>query len=750
MKTRYFLIGVLIFLVFGRASAQSGKNLYVEVDTEFRLDPIQGIRGDPLEANSKFVQRFIFSPLVLPLADPYLQDTFEVVIDLSLIDRLDYYQENQWKNYNLRNKEYNESNPESMFFRVKLRDNLNFIYINDNNQVVIWDALSADDVVFSYRMARVTSDRVYKNYQMQNDKSLSIELNTLLYSKLKSFSMVNIEAGNNDRIVTFTMDKSYRCEQFLRLLAYVPILSATQICGDAIKKSPQSPLYQSIHNQYFNMKNTNIMNNELNLYDFNKIDKRQLDRFYKRPVGYGQYLVRGTKSTGSNDRSRHSECRLVKNEEWCNYIYGTANLGGKTFYHSNYRNAREEIIIRLTNNINLSTRFNQLRENNVILYNIPLAAINFGVFGANLQEIVKIAGDTKKRKMQISHNLYGIYFGPDFNFYDDRSISRDVRDFFALFADRSRIENILKYSYNNEPDYLSFEEIMNSGDDFIVSDIKTKRIYYPFYMGNINDGTIEITELDKFYEQEQKKDTFSQEYNEELYGDEFSKEYFKYGLYTDSLREDFFNKYVGGNSYSSKINSELLLKFINIRNKIVKNNEINIIIFSIRNDIISKTIALHYRDVLIQFFKEQVKFSGSIKINVDEIAKQDWRNRAISNKNRNIISLLVKGWNYKLDLLDELNDQFIDAWDKNNIKTQYDNLVNSSIEISAETIVAKIASQFTINNLMIPLVALQNYAVYKNKNSDPNPLIGTFESKEYQDIEILLFPYYWRKTQDVR
>lgn len=752
MKAKYFFIGLLIFMVFGTVFAQMDSNLSVELDSEFRLDPIQGIRGDSLEANSKFVQRFIFSPLALPLADPYLQDTFEVVIDLSLIDRLDYYQGNQWKNYNLRNKEYNESNPESQWFKIKLRDNLNFNHINDNNRIARWDELSAEDVVFSYRMARVTSDRVYKNYQTQYDKSSSMELNTLLYSKLKSFNVVKIEEGSKNRVVTFTMDKSYRCEQFLRLLAYVPILSATQICGDAIKKSPSSPLYQSIHNQYFNMKNVNVMNNEFNLYDFNKIDRRQLDRFYRKPVGYGQYLVRGTKSAGINDRSRHSECRLVKNEEWCNYIYGSANLGGKTFYHSNYRNASEEIIIHFTPNMNLSTRFNSLREKNVILYNIPLAAINFGVFGSNIKAIMDITKDMGKRKMQISHNLYGIYFGPDLNSYGDAPISRDIRDFFALFADRSRIENILKYSYSDEPDYLIFEEIMNSEDGFIVSDIKTKRIYYPFYMGNINDGTIEISELDKFYEQEQKKDIFFQDYNEELYGDEFSKEYYTNSLSNKELKNDFFEKYIGGNSYSSRINAELLLKFNNIRYKLARNNEINITIYSIRNDIISKSIALHYRDLLTYFLKEQAKFSSSIKINIDEIGKHDWRNRAISNKNRNIISLLVKGWNYKLDLLDEIDDQFIDTWDKNNIKSQYDNLVNSSVEISSETIVTRIAAQFTRNNLMIPLVALQNYAVYKNKgrDEDPSPLIDTFESKEYQDIEILLFPYYWRKNQDGR
>jgi hypothetical protein len=752
MKARCFFMGLLIFLVFDTASAQAGNNLYVELDTEFRLDPIQGIRGDPLEANSKFVQRFIFSPLVLPLADPYLQDSFEVVIDLSLIDRLDYYQGNQWKNYNLKNKEYNESNPESVWFRVKLRDNLNFNHINDNNQIARWDTLTAEDVVFSYRMARITSDRVYKKYQDMYDKSSSMELNTLLYSKLKSFSMVNIEEGSGNRIVTFTMDKSYRCEQFLRLLAYVPILSATQICGDAVKKSPSSPLYQSVHNQNFNMKifysNNYYMNNEVDLYDFNKIDRRQLDRFYRKPVGYGQYLVINTRSIGGNDRSRHSSCRLIKNEEWCNHIYGYANLGGRTFYHSTYKNSKDTMTIQSTNNQDIGTRINQMRDDK-ILYNVPLAAINFQPLGSETRAIMERAAKMGKRKMQISHNLYGIYFGPDLDSYDDRPISRDIRDFFALFADRSRIENILKYSYNNEPDYLAFEEIMRSEDEFIVSDIKTKRIYYPFYMGNVNDGTIEISELDKFYEQEQKRDTFFHEYNEELWGDEFSKEYFAYELYNDNLREDFFNKYIGGNSYSSRIKAELLLKFNNIRNKMIKNNGIKITIYYIKGDTISKSIALHYKDILTEFFKNQAKFSGGIEIKDGEITRQDWRNRAISNKRQNIISLLVKGWNYKLDLLDELNDQFIDTWDKNNIKTQYDYLVNSSVEISAETIVTRIAAQFTQNNLMIPLVALQNYAVYQ-KGVNPSPLIDTFESKEYQDIEILLFPYYWRKTQDVR
>jgi hypothetical protein len=138
------------------------------------------------------------------------------------------------------------------------------------------------------------------------------------------------------------------------------------------------------------------------------------------------------------------------------------------------------------------------------------------------------------------------------------------------------------------------------------------------------------------------------------------------------------------------------------------------------------------------FFRGQ---SITANINTQELLEYDqWKEKASASARTGKFSFLVKGWNYKFDLLDELGDQFVDDSSREQISKLYRQLINNT-GLNAENIIFNIAGAFIDNTVMIPLVGLQNYAVYTRSNN--NPVAAAFD--ENQDIEILLLPYYWRK-----
>ncbi|MDR2447081.1 MAG: hypothetical protein LBD58_07320 [Treponema sp.] len=709
----------------------------IELDKPFRLNPILGINGDENEASSKFVQRLIFSPLVFPVEDPYLQDTYRIAVDLSIIDGLEMGivtgTGTQWSRYNMKGDSGSSASSSSALFRVHIRPNLYFRYFDSKKNAVTTDpflTLTMEDVVYSYRLARITADRKYYNYVNSKTRG-ELGLNTLLYSKLRSFIDIYCDSNTPD-YVYFEMESNYTCRQFLNALVYVPILSSKQIQSEDMKSSRQSGDYKAIHSRLHLrelLRDSKFNNREYDFYDFSKIEQTAIgDRFFAQPMGYGQYVVKSRPvRLGGRDTGLYQRCFFQKNTEWCNFSGETSKrVGNVTFNHNEYRIADDEIKVEVSHDIDVQSYINDSNENK-ILYNIPLSASMFEGDPVSI----------RKRKMQISHNLYGIYFGPDIqNQKDADALPYDTRVFFAAFADRVRMENLNKYM-TRDADFTTFDSRIRSDGGGFLSDLQIQRLYYPFFIGGSNDPNNDATDIGRYYKGLVGKDVFYQEYSLETGGDDIARYY--NSLDNIRRRSLFYENYVGGARYPSAIMEDIASQYQAIKHKIVFNDSITIDVFYKKLDFIGETIAIHFRDCLREFFN-----SKGITNNINEkelITYGEWHQRAVSNAREKTLSFLVKGWNYKFDLLNELSDQFIDTQSRSFIEEQYRQLVSGSSKLGSETIVQRIAEQFVNRTVMAPLIGVQNYAVYKT--SAGTSVADAFNSN--QDIEILLLPFYWRK-----
>ncbi|MDR1074407.1 MAG: hypothetical protein LBL45_12195 [Treponema sp.] len=728
---------IFFVMVASSSSVLFAERIDIELDKPFRLNPILGVNGDENEASSKFVQRLIFSPLVFPIEDPYLQDTYRIAVDLSIIDGLEMGivtgTGTQWSRYNMKGD--SGSSVSSTLFRVHIRPNLYFWYFDSKKNAVTTDpflTLTMEDVVYSYRLARITADRAYYNYVNVKTRG-ELGLNTLLYSKLRSFIDIYCDPTTAE-YVYFEMESNYTCRQFLNALVYVPILSSKQIQSEDMKSSRQSDDYKAIHSRLHLrelLRDDKFNNREYDFYDFSKIEQTSIgDRFFAQPMGYGQYVVKSRPiSLGGRDPRLYHSCFFQKNTEWCNFPGETSKrVGNVTFNHNEYRVADDEIQVDAGHDFDVQSFINDSNENK-ILYNIPLSASMFEGDPVSI----------RKRKMQISHNLYGIYFGPDIqNQRDAGALPYDARVFFAAFADRVRVENLNKY-ITRDADFTTFDSRIKSGDGGFLSDLQIQRLYYPFFMGGSNDPNRDGTDIGRYYRGLTEKDVFYQQYNYETGGDDIARYY--NSLNSLGQRMNFFENYVGGAGYPSVIMSDITSRYHAVKDKIVFNDSITIDIFYKKSDFIGQTIAMHFRDCLQTFFNSK-GIDITNNINEKELVNYgEWRQRAVSNARSRTLSFLVKGWNYKFDLLNELSDQFIDPQSLSFIEGQYRQLVSGSSKLGSETIVQRIAEQFVTSTVMAPLIGVQNYAVY-NTSADTS-VAGAFNSNP--DIEILLLPFYWRK-----
>jgi hypothetical protein len=125
---------------------------------------------------------------------------------------------------------------------------------------------------------------------------------------------------------------------------------------------------------------------------------------------------------------------------------------------------------------------------------------------------------------------------------------------------------------------------------------------------------------------------------------------------------------------------------------------------------------------------------------------KDWKNTAKSDARKGFYTLLVKGWNYKFDILDELENQFVDSDSLDEIRKRYIQLVDGSAQ-RTEEVIHRVAKLYVDNVIMIPLVGIQNYLVYrKGEDKDANANNDVADAMEtYKNVELCLLPWYWRK-----
>jgi hypothetical protein len=738
-RMKNYFLWALIF-VFSGTYLFSAEPMEITLITPFKLNPITGINGDEYEASSKFVQRMIFSPLVFPLQDPYLQDDYSVELSLSLIEeKIQYRADNgSWMEYDLAAPASGRI-PSATAFKVKLRENLNFYKYDDRSKrISFYSNLFAEDVVYSYRLSRITIDRAY---QAKDDGQGNLNpqgLNTLLYAKIKSFDDIYC---NDNRELVFEMDSQKSCVEFKNLLVYVPILSITQILG-ANSLNPNDTINQLLRGSMklsHLFENKQLSDERYNRFDFNYLLRQRelIKEFFNQPVGFGQYLVERTISYAGADKKgdEFKEITLVRNPNWCTFGDSVKQFGIEKFNHADFAKRNDKIAITVTKKTDSRERISEsLNNTKQILYNIPLSA---AIFSGEALEKANISAKLSKRKMQISHSLYGIFFGPSI-VDPPKPMAPEVRRFFGQFVNRTRIENIIRF-IATKAEYELFNAAINDNTS-ITSDLELQRLYVPFYVGIGGESPI-VT----YYREKEREDMFVREYLYQLDGKtdgKAIKEYFN-NLSSDR-KDEFFKDFVGGDDFPEDYN-ELLQRDLNntfIKRNILVNNEIHIEIVHKTGDDIGRSIAFHYQRVLQQFFRSQtsVKFDNNW-IQVREIQDYSrWRNLAIDNAGKKrTISLLVKGWNYKFDLLDELKDQFVDDQSLARIKAQYNNLINrGAIGLEAAENYKNIAAEFVDKNVIIPLVGVQNYVVYSK---------GYFSAFDMNEtIEILLLPYYWSEN----
>lgn len=747
MKKGFFAV---LFIVVAGYFSFAASPITIVLRTPFRLNPILGIRGDDKEASSKFIQRLIFSPLVFPVQDPYLQDDFDYSPDHSIIDKLEYYSGSGWNDFILNDPMANPLSSANKF-RVHLRENLYFredgFRKNDATLLV-----TGEDVIYSYRLARITSDRVYFRYinTRENDRGV-LNLNSLLYSRLRSFVDVYLEE-NNAEYIYFDMDKPYTCIQFIKSLAYVPILSATQLrASESVKRNPTHDEYKSLHGRLnlSELQNGNRFNSqEYNMYDFAAIERTSRgQRFYENPRGYGQYFVEkrsaGIAGGGGSDPGLFTSCNFIKNDEWCNFGNQTKKVGtlesGTTIDHEEYRAGAERILVDATRDYDIKERMINNLEPADVLYNIPLSA---NMFDTTEQER-GLSFRSGKKAMQISHFLYGIYFGPDLD-NPREPLNRNVRDFFSFFADRPRLSNIINYMAGTV-EYTNFASVINEtvaedGQSVFLGHLQIQRLYYPFYMGATEQSTSEDSAISKYYRELEDNDYYQREYLSSLGGNTLNQYFAQEGS-----KSRFFDQFVGGTGLPEQVKRELNDKLGSVMPHIVRRNSLKIIIYYIEGDHPGRQIAGHFRDVVNKYFREN-NIAPVIDIQAREIAEYgEWKTAAERNARNGTVSFLVRGWNYRFDMMDELAGTYIEAAALREIRGEYERMINSdqSGRLSVDGLVYNIARRFVNNSMIIPLVGLQNYSVYSSEDKDPKGIAASFET--YKDIEILLLPYYWRK-----
>jgi len=716
------------------------------LSSQFRLNPILGINGDDYEASSKFVQRMIYSPLVFPLQDPYLQDDFEYHLQLSLIEELAYSIDNRnWITIDLNNRRALTSGSGYIYFRVKLRDGLHFYQGNTSRA---YDTLKVQDVVYSYRISRITMDRKFLGYI--NDPTRQLGINTLMYSRIRSFKNVYCRDDNSGHIF-FTMDSNKTGDAFLKLLVYVPILSSKQMNNDSLKMrgvSP-SPEYISLHRADLDMARLfdsgEINNREYDFYDINKIllvlDNRGNvlrttplgEQFFRSPVGYGQFVLRGRPTPSGRDPDLWTEVHLARNPHWSHFGSTIKIIGGERFDHNLYRNRTNGLIIKYSRGLDRG-----LSGESEILYNEPLSSSMF-----KTGELSIISLDRNKLRMQISHNLYGIFFGPDLQ-NTQGYMYEEVRLFLSYFADRVRLENILKYVIGNpDPDVFESEIMVEGFPDengnlvpSLIGDLQIQSLYFPFFTALQDNNLTSLSNIGGFYDTLRNNDVLFQQYRDQLREQSISTYYRRLPLNPPSIRTDFYNRYVGGLAFDGNILANMDTSFNNARRYMTRDGQIRIEMVYKSDDSIGHRIANRYKDLLEYYFR-----SNGIRavINVHNIdSYSGWRSRAISNSRSDKISLLVRGWNYKFDLLDDIHptNQFIFREDFDAVRERYFDMIKDN-DHDTENVVQRIAQEFVNRSIMIPLVGIQNYVVFNR-----TPKFEYFN--KYRDkFEIILLPFYW-------
>jgi hypothetical protein len=313
---------ILLFLCVFCSSKVFTYQITLLLKNPFSLNPIIGLNGNEGDSDSRFIQRMIFSPLIVPMADPTLDSHFNYDISVSMLTQILVF--------DLESKNFIESNFDisrniySRRFRVKLREDMYFRYGEGKEK---YDKVTAEDVVFSYRLAQ-TSLNFFKNNNFSN---------IFLHAQLSDLENIR---WIDPQTVEVTLKSKKNVDQFMRFLCLTPILSVLQLRGSKIEERREYSF------------NKNMLSNEMS--DYNLWTYKSLNDFEKMPASYGQFYVQ-TVATEELSKGTipmmYRNVILRKNTYWMppvekkSKILTELNLGK----HDEYQNDRDEIHIQKEN-----------------------------------------------------------------------------------------------------------------------------------------------------------------------------------------------------------------------------------------------------------------------------------------------------------------------------------------------------------------------------------------------------------------
>jgi ABC-type transport system substrate-binding protein len=702
----------------------AGQTITIPVYKDFSLNPILGIVGKDTDPDSRFVQRMIFSPLAMPRTDPLVDSNF--VIDYSssmfILSRCQYLDDatRSWKN--IQGRHLTDTDTKATRFRVQLREDLKFSNGTD---------ITAADIVFSYRLAKVTL--------MEKDNTRNYT-NAILQSKLSD--LYDVSKVNNT-MAEFELTQVKTIPDFINFLAFAPILSYKQF------KFQESGLAKPLGD-------SNDDSNDI--YNMKKAWFKDIQNdFEKEPAAYGQYKVKlpikvSDFVSDNNPTIFLREATLVKNAYWRpngeEDIFtdnrGSQDIKGWRYAEFSGSPERDTIIIQKDQSVNDDQkRLEPLQSSTAVVMNFPVTLPTVDAYQGTFND-----RDIKMEKMYISYKFYGLVYSQNKHGFLDNK----VKHFFKNCLNRSALVQSFKTTQRmlesgRPQNYMEYDDKISVGTH-----------YYPFFEGDFVPNAeydSSVKKMDKLYSILYKDDK-SMKYKDEMEEvikifldkidkgaalDEDEKERRKYwvdvlrGLQffdgmKEELAEDFEKRKIGSyftSNYFTVSNGVLILR----------------IIYDV-NDSRARDIAGFYRDNLIcifQYLLDERLLPAEIKDFDIRAEKRDYRNLKLESDNS--YDIAVYGWNHRFDFLGEFGN-FDRSVGAGALRVLYDEMLGSLGNNNALLDgMAKLAEQIDETQIVTTILSLQNCVLYNSSKT---------EFRNYAMLEdyAMMYPYYWRKTSEIK
>jgi hypothetical protein len=160
-----------------------------------------------------------------------------------------------------------------------------------------------------------------------------------------------------------------------------------------------------------------------------------------------------------------------------------------------------------------------------------------------------------------------------------------------------------------------------------------------------------------------------------------------------------------------------------------------------KEDLVSKTLFDLYSKNLSRIF-EHLEETGKLRTRVS-IRGEPLNKRDISNLQAQY-DIIIYGWNYRFDFLSELgpvmakDDRF---WRLISLYDDYlKHIQNNAV---SEAMMYTLAKYILDNQMMTTMIGVQNYVLFDNKQI-------TMPSLQLLGRHLIMFPYYWRRTSEIR